>query len=897
MTDKLRFSPALKQQTDACVLKTDWASAVQSGLGNTRRVRCYHDANGGIDPVATGIEFLNVGSSGALTIVNGNIVGLGTLSSLTKRIATDISTGTSTLRIEGNGQWTDGSLGLPNAATLFHLTENITNDSGMAFNRDAEIKAPAFLDSGTGPLSPVPTAGMVTKYRLCDWSSGSRVVVGTRAFTIREPNLVMQQPWMAHEMGDVRRYRTSEDDPLAWGTGGDSYLVGGDVLIANSIINETTGLPLVQAQVRMMPNIALRWANYPFKGQFNSATDTTVPPAHKIEWLDANDNIVDVTEMYSTRDANNTPGSGWPVNDQRLAQNFNTGPVQCSWNCTQTHDYWSDRPKMHSLAQHLCPPVDARSLSPKNVTSFDAAPQNWPVISDGINADGMGTVRTAPKWSRQNNTGFDTTIIDTNFVQSHDNYWITQAIGYGWEPGATGQQTQYMAPGGSRPDRAGWSSQTIRWVSDPHGTRIHGAVPNREIMHHFLMNFFNRGYHYFSNVHTGASLDKAGVKAGNYCYNGDYYAGADQNHRPDIGNTAIQLMVYGRDDAHSNEAALKRDKNGKLFANEFAPDILHNQYTAAIGAYLTVSPRHVQDARHSFNCAMTAAYDFSQGFAPTEFLTRGHNWYLWQLVNMWIVANEDPDGFTMSDIEEMTARHLQQVHAGVMPEYLAQNTIFGVTLKRYGHGWLQYPISIDPLTGNAPTPDRAFMIQPASDFNSKSFYFAQTMLLAKQSGFFARMHAYSPQCAETLDLILNCLSTWAIGVFVDANGRADKTGGFVESYNLNPAYYFAGGISNLPANWGVLCPARGMDWIRDIDGTISSYPDGTNTQHFRAQWLWVMRDFFPEYTFPRLTQAITVADGFYDQIEANFANGGWYWHYRFEMMGKFLPPDYVGAPT
>jgi hypothetical protein len=893
------LSSGLKTSTDPQNTKTGFSTKVYELLGNNRRLRGTRN----------GVEFLNIGSTGPLTFSRGNIIdGFGTLSGTTTRNAADLSTGVCLLILEGNGESITFTLGLPGSGKDFTLPENPTGnpDVGFAFTPQSGLRAPVLLDSGTGPLSTAPTAGMVTKYRLCDWSSGSRVVVGTREFKVREPNIVMEHAWQAREYGDVRRYRTSELEPLVWGTGGDSYVVGGDVLIATALINETTGQPLVQAQVRMAPDTAQRWNTWPFKGAFNPAIDTLVPPAHKIEWLDANDNIVDVTEMYSTRDANNTPGSGWPVNDPRLQQDFDAGnaPFQGWWDCTKTHDSWSHRPKRHSMALHLCPGVTSRALDQRNVTSFDADPQNYPPITDGINANGLGWLRAAPKWSRKKDTGFDTTTIDLKLADPAQSHYISQAIGFGWEPGATGQKTHYRAPGGSRKDRGPWDSPTIRYISDPNGVRPHGAVPNREIIHHWMMNEFNFGHHYFRDVHRGISLDKAKVKNGDCCYNDDYYASGSQDHRPDLGNNAIKLMVYGRDDPYSNRTKLKRDKNGKIFAGEFAPDINHNNYTSAYYGYLFASPRHVLDTRNSFDCATTAAYDFTQGFAPTEFLTRGHFAYLWQLINTWIVANDHPNSFSTRDIEEMTARHLEQVYNGVMPEYLAQNSVFGVSLKRFGHAWLEEAVSIDPLTvtdinpfGSPPAPNRAFRLHPASDFNSKSFYFGPAMMLAKQSGFFAKMHAYSPKCGAVLDLILTSLSTWAIGVFVDANGRADKVGGFVESYNVNPAFYFAGGVENLPPDWGVLCPPRGMDWIREIDGQNTSYPDGTNTQHFRAQWLWIMRDFFPEYTFPRLQQAITVVDGFYQQVDDQANAGGWYWHFLFEFMGQYKAPDYLGAPT
>jgi hypothetical protein len=59
-----------------------------------------------------------------------------------------------------------------------------------------------------------------------------------------------------------------------------------------------------------------------------------------------------------------------------------------------------------------------------------------------------------------------------------------------------------------------------------------------------------------------------------------------------------------------------------------------------------------------------------------------------------------------------------------------------------------------------------------------------------------------------------------------------------------------------------------------------------------------MRDYFPEYTFARLDQAITKVDAWYSLVTSKIAAGtGQQWHYRFAMMGKFNKATVIGAPT
>jgi hypothetical protein len=895
-TEVLKFSPGLGAQAGACTIKTDWVDTVKAGLGANRRVRCYYDPAGGPDASVSGTEFLIVSASGEMQMTAGNITYLGKLSGVTKQTAVDLSTGSAVLRIEGNGEWAQGSLGLPGADTLFHMTANMAAGAGVAIKRGTMLKAPIMLDAGTGPLSVPLSAGMVHKFRLCDWSTGARVVVGTAEFSQREPNVVMEHPWQAQAYGDMRLMRVPDGQAIVWGTGGDAYIFAGDNLISNPVTNGEADAPLQSVEIRAKP-YGGRWPSYPYRGGFNMATDTMAPPPHTIELLDENDNIIDVIEMYSKRDANNTPGSGWPVNDERLKQDWSSGdPVQCTWTCRQVHAWFSHQPKEHPLRAHFLPGVKPAAVDPMNVSGFATENDYWPVITDNYPQNGMGLYRVCPKWSRGQNTGLDTTIIDTYQKQINREGYITQAIGYGFEPAATGKHTVFMSPGGSRVDRGAYAHPYVMWATNPTGNRIHGSVPWRELVHHWTMNYFNHGSHYFTDVYLGKSIPKDRVLAGDICYDGAYYGSA--NFRPDMDNSAVHLLCYANAQHHTDTPALPyRDKNGRMFSNEFNRDLLHSIPTAAVATYLLTSPRHVLNARHSFTSHVLCTWDFTHGFNKDDFLIRAHAWHMWQFSNIWVDANNHVDGFTLDEIEEMWGRHLEQVYDAVMPEYLAQNTMYGVTLKRYGVHLKQQDL------GNG-----THTLVPNADLNSKVFYAGQAFMHMKQSGSYDKMRARSPKCQAVIDLYINCLNTFAIGVFLDAEGRPDRYDGwqtypefpFVSGQGMvSKPMTFAGGIANLPASWDGVYPAQGSDdWIHFSNGEMQiadNVVDGVNTKHYRAQWLYIMRDYFPELVIPRLDQAIAKVDGWYAQVEA--ARPDVYWGYRFAMMGEFFPPAQVGAPT
>lgn len=878
----MEFSSSLHPEIDPRKTKIEWSTALKNALGNDRLLRGFWTSDQTKDPFTDGIEFLKTGSTGEIPLQSGNLSGFGELSNTTIRKAADLSKGAAILILEGNGHFVRFSLGLAGSGKEFELARSPTGspDEGFSIRPGAGLSAPVFLDSGTGPLSPAFASGMVAKFRLCDYTGGVRTVIGTAAFSVREPNMVMDHPWMACEMGDVRIYRTAA--AIEWGTGGDSFMVGGDIMIASALVNGEANLPLQQIEIRMKPNTNVRWFNWPYKGTFSRATDTITPPPHKIELLNDQDVIIDVIEMYSTRDANNTPGSGKPVNfEGQTAEDPNSAAPQPKWTCRMSHYWESHMPKAHSLALHFNPGVTAESADEFNVKDYDADPDQWPLITDNYLQNGLHSYKVCPKWSRKLGVGPDTNILDPNFVGLSREGYMTQILGYGFEPGSPCKHTWYMSPGGSRHDRAAWPHGLVRWATDPNGVRPHGNVPWKEMMRHWMKGYFNRAEHYYTDVNLGVGIPKSRVLNGEICYNGTYYSGGNENFRPDIPNSAIDIFSYTN---QQHGRSFQRDKNGNLFSSEFSRDVLHSQPNAAIGAYQFVSPRHVREALNSFTAHMLCAFDLSQNFNANDFLIRSHAWHNWQFLQMWMVGHKGPNGISVVEVEIAWARHLEQVYDKVVVDYNQGTSVTARSLKNFGMGF--HLESASSLPDGTPQ----FYLAQNNDLNSKSYYFALVFLLMKQSGAWDRMCAYSPKCKGALELIRECLTRFAVDPFMDCDGRVDVEG--VDVY-----YQWDGDLAKFPTSWAQLCPPKGQTtWVRNSSGGFNEYIDGIGTKHFRAQWLFVMRDFYPEYQFPRLAEAIAKVKGYYNEVEAAKKAGINYWHYRFAMMGEFKAPDYVGGP-
>lgn len=896
----LTFNASLKTLLDSATTKLDWASKLQTALGNTRTLRCFRDSNSSAtDPATSGTEFLRTSSTGALTVVSGNITSFGTISNVTIKLAADLSTGKSVLRIEGNGNYVQGTLGLTGSSADFVFSANPTGQSGVAFSKDAGMAAPVLMDSGTGPLSPPvdpSTDPKIVVYAVLEAYSGTTpTVIGElNLFGFREPNLVLEQPFMASVYGDYRRYRVADGACIKWGTGGDSYIVGGDILLGNKGMNDDADTTYQDVEIRMMPDTGQRWQNYPFKGGFNMATDTTVPPAFKIRLLNFNRQLVDVIEDYSTRDANNTPGSGWAVNDSRMYNEgewFETNrPLQVSWNCRQTLGWKSHKPKLNPWAKHLMPDmVDDGIWNPINVAGFTADSDQWTLITDNYLGKGLGSYRVSPKWARGYNTGFDTTIIDTAFDQNvtRERYWITQATGYGYTPNGTGKHTWYNPPGGGRHDRSYYPDVMMRFNHAPTGNRVHGNVPWRELLDHWNMNYRNLAMHFWTDVAKGLSINKSAILTGDVCSNGGYYGG-DDNYRLPRETKAIDVWAatasqHGRD-------LFKRDKNGKLFVSEQSRDSMHNQSNYAKAAIFTIDPRAVINAMHSFSANILCNYDNTRGVDPKNYTGRAHAWYFGHFVDMWIVANNHPNCPTAKEVERMCADyHLNFVHDTIRPHWDSPTSFLGACLRKFGVKWDEQ--AVGDGTYRLMTPAEA-------DFpNSKAFYFAQPFVLAKQSGFYDAIRAYSPKCQWAIDNIMECLNINATGVLVDAEGRFDCWQ--YHRWWQCPTYP-TGGAANILNGWGALYPPRGVeDWITFEDGSYFKDDaeggiDNCNTKHFRAQWVWAMDTFFKEKEIPKLAQAKENLARWYAKAETK--PGGQYWSNRFANMGRIGAPDYVGPP-
>ncbi len=886
----MKFNASLAVAQKALGTKLERSNAIKAALGATRTLRCFRDSNSAAeDPFLTGVEFLNCTMTGEMPVTAGSISGFGSAVAVTISLPADLSTGKSILRIEGNGNFAQYSLGLAGSGADYMFTEQPNPNSGYGFRADASFSPYKFLPSGTGPFPPPDDIDRPAGFRFVDYTNPSSPVTSAICWAnLRDDNLVADHPLVANNIGDLRMHRVPDGAGLVTGTGGDCFRWAMTVMGMNGVNNaEIPGKTVWRAKIHAVPHN--RWAGFPYRENFNIATDTLAPNAFKIEVVRTNSTVLEVFEMFSTRDSSNTPGSGQPINGQNQAVfEKETKPVQPWWTCHMVLDYRSNRPTRNTYANHFCPPFEAAALDGKNVTAYDAGPDQDPVITGNYLSNGLGTWRVSPKWSRALNTGFDTDILDPdlNYGQMARDGGVTQLVGYGHEPGSKAQHIWFMSPGGSRIDRGGFGHVIAVWNTAPTSVRPHGAVPMESAVDNWNAGFANEGMHLHTNLERGITLAKVnalGIEP--VCYNDCYYNGGNENYVPNTPSHAVRLLTH----VNAQHGNFLTDKNGRIFTNEYQRDDQHNISTAAHMSYLRNDPMGFLYGKSSFDSHMLCNFAFVQNLTTSaDFLTRQHAWFNWQMANMWIITSNDPRSLKREELEVTWQKHLEHTYDLVHPIFAcppgpSEAAIHGAVLRNLGT-----MVKLDVTATE-------YGVQPVTD--SKAFYFGLVLMLMKQSGSWASMRARSAKCSWILDFMVTCLAKQSVDFFMDSQGRAEY------QYIW---YYWNKQTGSLPANWGTMAPVgytidigRGpislQNWIRVTSGsTIGFVQDGYQelaaSQHYRAQFLSILKHIFPEFNYPRLDAANSLVDGWYNEI-------GQGWHYRFAMMGRILPPAVVGPIT
>lgn len=848
------LSPTLQSQTAAQVTKLGWSNTVKTLLGNSRRIRCFRDSNPSApNPASTGVEFLNIASTGELGTTAGNITNFGVLSGFTVRQAADLSSGSSVLVLEGNGHSITYTLGLTGSGKEFTLPVSPSSNPniGFAFSANSGTKAPILLDSGTGPLSPSLTGAAPNKVDIQDWSSGAAVLVGTLTFDTRLPNWVFDDPEVSSNMGDIRVYRSSQSV-----TFGDMQL-GALMFAMTGQANSVSSDPVYQVLVGLRPTIQ-NWPNYPSLEGYIYGTSDTFAKAFKALIKDTTNQPLFLMEM---RDG---PINGPQLKFGKDKANF---PVRPHLNCAQMLPWQSSKPKMNTNVSKWCPGFDETIFRPTVARKHYSSNQVVPMIGNLVAINSLGQFYAQPKWPMAGNaaaqagdTNADPYLFPSNVSAPYPGgatgtNGVWRATGYGYEYGGVGPIDTTTGPGGARVDRAAMPHVLAVLVTKPDYRRPKGNETIQELADNWNLSYFNLSVHYITDAATMSSLPLKECAEGGWLHCKTYYAALDSYLPAGKSRSVPQFAI-----AAGNSVPFL-DKNNNRPWNDQALDYLHNYSCPVWTALLFNSPMHAYSATHrlisSFLCQIPGTVstvsdggESSQGIV----MQRRGAWRIFQLVMAWKIRSSHEYGISGQIIIDRFERELNAIY-DVYKTSIIDN-------------------SSHPYFKSLRTVGLSLAYNGKWEHNSTSsgtqhFYIAHALQLMKQFGLFEIMWNKSDRCRDAIKFIFRCLDLGSVDFILDTNGRTETP---------NPVYGDA--VNNAQvvdswADWAARNPATGIeDWVADSTGAfrrneVGEFNEQDITQHLRYQWVCVHQEYFPEIPCERvngLALARAKYEGYYARV-------------------------------
>jgi hypothetical protein len=881
-------------------------------------------------------------SAGPLTISSGNITGLGSLSGTTIHNAADLSTGASVLRLEGNGYWVQGTLGIVGSGSDFELSGNPTGlpNTGYAFAPGTGTKAPRLLASGTGPKAPPIQSTTPTIIELVDWTNpSSPVVVGVATFkeVNRQDDWVFQDAEMAAEIGDVAIYQV--DDTIKWTSpiAPRRFELGGLLLIASNYNTENGVTQLEQMLLSFKPYG--RWATYPAMDTFVKANypvldsttspptygpcsnpdvaDRTIPPPFKINLYTAtgyNNGAANRVPLYTHEWKAFNDKPTLPINSPQLSEVQTTDePSMPRFNCGMMLPWQNIRTRLSSKAGKYFPGVETYSYDHPTFGTHGGPSANsfHPLGAYRYGqADSMGHWFVLPPYPLKNDqnkdnaylTAYESRPRDPTMFTNRDHYPWYRAMGYKYQPGSMSGHDWVTGLGGQRFDRSPSPSVLAIYAANQNWKRPEGNVPIRDLVEGWGMAYFNHSNHWVKDAKTFESLPKAGILKGAWEFVGAYY-GSDVPYgklgQPRGPQVAVDIcgVLNGRARRPPNN-----DPEGYMYYSGWQRDCLHSYANAGWWAIMLNSPMHAIAVKHDFDTQwMSSLGSAPPTTDPTSYYSlRTHAWRVLSYVMAWKCATEHPLGYSREEIEARFQIELELIYDKIYKPAFIDNekTIYSAAIRNLGSG-------VTPNINNVGA-----IYQTAG--GSLGLYMVHTLTLMKQVGMWAAMRKRSYKCQAALDMMIRNLDRYVIDYVMDTDCRD----AYYSMAIIGKASIDDYTVNDVPADWSaqkvmmdqylpLISPsidrvtAANYPAPQRFKGMFLAYDDRTEEQtgcpHLYMQYLKARRDYWPEYPNARLNSAIAKLQAAYDEyLVKRAANQAYPMSYLFPSHGPLLPPTEVG---
>lgn len=891
----------LRQQLNAATDKLNWCSIISATLGNTRRIRCKRDPNASaVDPWATGTEFRNVGSTGPMGITAGVFTDFGAIKGTTVSQAADLTTGRSVLRIEGNGEWIIGSLGLSRAAqtaagipTASQVDYDFTVDSNFTANNGIAIAMGHFtlsgdhlLPSGTGPHAPALDADAPARVKIWDWTDPANpVLAGTIPFDTRRDDFVFEDAEMAAEMGDIGVYQSSQVATLT------DINFGATLLVGTRTNGESLSKTHYQVFIYAAPNTSVQgWGTYPFADTYALKTNNTIPKPFKATIEKADGTVLYTHQM---RDA-------LPINSPQLSQAWTPdAELRPFWAIDQWLPWESEKASVSIHQKKRFNGMDSGILRPKIARWRDSVNAVNPYVYASSNWDGDMHMWALAKWPLRDvqstndaaylasadadiSNGTDPYLFNMGNGLGYNTAW--RSVGWGYEPGAFGGQDRYCSPGGPRFDRACVPSLLSLWTTQKDFKRPKGNVPIADMVYDWGRSYFNQGGHWVTNLNTCASVPVQNTVNAQYAINWGYYSMRAESDQRGLANVVEISTVRN---SSSFDPTINANGNGIRPFSAWSPDDEHAYNCAGLWSTMFNSPMHAVLGKFRFLNSIFAQIGENYLYKPAinYYMQRIGAWRFLHYTVAWKNASRHDLGIQRSVIENRLQLELEKIHDEIyvpcivnndMTPYLRLMRVMGV----------QAGFSNGAMQGGA---------------SGLGYYYTHMFALMRQYGLFDVMIAKSTKCHDALKFTLRNFAMGSVDRILDAQMR----GGGYPTWTTG-TYADEGSIpdSAFPtswADWGTrLFPRNGQESvITDPSGNVlpGSYEPEVNV-HWVMQWPSMHLRYFPEaeYSYPRLQEAADQCTAWDAAVAAKAAqpdNGTFYntdWHYRYPSQG------YIAAP-
>jgi hypothetical protein len=869
--------------------KRMWSTIIATALGPNRFIRCKRSTTV-TDVWGTGVEFFNVGIAGPVEMVSGNIASFGKTKKITIRKAADLATGASVLRIEGNGNWIQGTLGLVGSGCDFMFSKNPTEKSGLGFINATIVNAPELLPSGTGPTIPALTSTAPSTLEIWDWAVPSAPVLrGTIEYNTRVEDYVYEDAEMAAENGDIAVWQSNQ-----------SVVHGqfefGTTMLASTYTNTTSmDEPLYQVMVYCKP-YGQGWDTYPALTTYKLKVNKTQPTPFKAILKDKKGNILHTFEM---RD-------GLPINSPELSQGMTIDkPIRPLWNCAMMLPWQNRKPSLSIHQKKRFNGMDPEILRPDIGKRGHSNVAVFPMLSASWSANGLMNMWAMPQWAMKavNHDNIQGDIqyqIETDVyggkpyardpnlfdVLNYNAYQgkIYRTTGWGYEPGANGGHDWYCAPGGPRWDRAPVPSVLAVYMTKKDFVRPQNNVPIKDMVDAWGLTYFNHSSYYVRNVKTMESVPKDEIMRGEWSYNWGYYSARPQSEN---GNKPEQCVEIAPVLNSGNVADWNLDKDGLQPYSGWAPDALHGYNAPNLWSIMFNSPMHSIAGVHRYITASMATLNNDR---PTDnpfdyWMQRTHAWRWMHYTYAWKNGSKHSLGLSQKQIEDKMQFEME----------LAWEVIYKPTMVDQTTSNLSCVIFRTMGAQNSWNPNyKGF----TSGGGGLGFYLGQVFAFMKQFGLWETMKAKSSKCADILRFLIRCYDMSSVDYVLDTsasdNGYPVITRSEADGVGLT--------LADVPtswADWQQRFPAEGLsDMIRDKDGNILDTEREINI-HWRASWPIIHKNYFPEaeYAFPRLDAAIAKYKQYDLDKKAHYTSGkGSDWCWRLPCSGFMNPPGQSDSP-